>query len=192
MGKWRDLHSATTGWWRNLEDAAICAVNMPNDRVEVGDGKISFDIVDEWLTMILPNQKRLWYFDPQLRSAMPPWHRPETEERCAIGTCDCEPRTQVTYMAQKEGQWRRVHSYGGKWAENACQGVSREILEAAKLRLEKAGYPIIFSVYDEPICEVDDGFGSPEEMAEIMSVPPEWATDWPIRVTAWEGARYRK
>ncbi len=156
------------------------------------EGVIGFETVDEWLTMILPNGKRLWYYDPQLRAIMPLWHNPG-QVKCAAGTCDCRPRTQVTYMAQKEGQWRRRHTYGGKWAENATQATAREILMPAVQRAEDAGYAVVLTVYDEIVCEVPEDFGSASELAEIMTQSPgDWAKNWPIKVVPWEGIRYRK
>ena len=190
--KWRAVHPAIVKFWRNLEDAAIDTVGNLGHIVQAGHF-ICFERVDEWLTMVLPNGKRLWYFDPQLRACMPQWHRPASEAACAAGACDCQPRTQVTYMAQKEGRWRRVHSYGGKWAENATQATAREVLVDAEVRVEEAGYPIVLTVYDEVICEVPESRGSAEELAEIMAATTEdWCREWPIRATAWEGMRYRK
>tara|TARA_R110000822_G_C15164564_1_gene478652 strand:- start:404 stop:694 length:291 start_codon:yes stop_codon:yes gene_type:complete len=96
-------------------------------------------------------------------------------------------------MAQKEGQWKRVSTYGGKLTENACQAVSREILAPAMHRCEDAGYNIILTVYDEIVCEVPEDFGSKEEFVSLMTGPlPEWARGWPISVDAWEGHRYKK
>lgn len=109
---WREEHPRTVGMWYRLQDAAIQAVEYPG--VETGHGAIGFEVVDEWLTMILPNGKRLWYRDPQLRSGMPQWHQPETKEDCAAGSCRCQPQIKLSYMAQKTGQWKRVYTYGGK------------------------------------------------------------------------------
>tara|TARA_Y100000034_G_C6522611_1_gene224970 strand:- start:70 stop:360 length:291 start_codon:yes stop_codon:yes gene_type:complete len=96
-------------------------------------------------------------------------------------------------MAQKEGQWKRVHTYGGKLAENACQAVSREILVPATLRAEAAGYAPILTVYDEIVVEVAEDFGTLDEFKSLMAGPlPDWCADWPVSVDAWEGQRYRK
>ena len=202
---WRAEHPAIVAFWRDLESAAIQAVRNPHHQYCAGP--IIFEMQDEWLTMLLPNDKRLWYREPQLRATMPQWHQPAEKEECAAGTCGCQPRAQVTYMAQKTGQWQRVHSYGGKWAENATQAMSREILEAAKLRLSArydppliaSGYlrpgesSLILSVYDEPIAEVPEDFSSVEEFKEIMlESPGEWADEWPINANVWSGVRYRK
>ena len=143
--------------------------------------------------MFGPNDRRIWYFNPDIRAAMPRWHQPATKEDCADGTCDCRPRPQLTYMAQKEGQWRRGSTYGGELTENGTQAVSRETLEPPKAALEKYGYPIILSVYDELVAEPPKNFGSPEEFEDIMlSNLPVFARDWPIRADCWEGDRYKK
>lgn len=188
---WRSEHPATTTFWKDLEWAAIDAVRHPGAICEVGP--IAFEIVDEWLAMHLPDGKRIWYFDPQLVLGWPQWHKPEEYEDCADGSCDCRQVTKLTYMAQKEGQWRRTYTYGGKLAENATQATSRQVLTPAMLRLEEAGYPIILSVYDEIVCEVPDNFGDLNEFQDIMrSSPGAWAKNWPINVDAWEGERYKK
>lgn len=211
---WRNEHPMIVKFWRGLEEAATAAV------IE-GRGQwyrqIGFEVVDDWLSMILPNGKRIWYYKPQTRLVMPRWHKPhearvctpgEGEHKgcdaegciyddCARGTCRCEPKPQLSYMSQKEGQWKRVTTYGGKLAENATQATSREVLVQAMLRAEQAGYGIILSVYDEIVAEVPKGFGSKKEFAEIMAQSPgEWAqTDgipWPIMVDPMETDRYRK
>jgi len=143
--------------------------------------------------MILPNGKRLWYWEPRVETKKNRWCDPEGNYLCRKGTCGHEPQQNLTYMAMKEGRWQRVHTYGGKLAENLCQAVSREILVPAMMMAEVAGYPVILSVYDEIVAEVPEDFGSLEEFLGIMSGPlPEWATTWPIGVDGWEGQRYRK
>ena len=195
MGEWRQDHPAIVQFWRKLEEMAIAAVRYPGGTL-AAPGEIYFQTQDEWLTMILPDGKRLWYRDPQLRAVMPRYHQPgdpENHRDCFNGTCDCRPVPQVTYMAQKEGQWKRVSSYGGKWAENATQAACRQVMVAAVKRLQAAGYPLVLTVYDEAVAEVPLGQGSLEEFQAIMEESPgPWADEWPIRAEVWEGDRYRK
>lgn len=189
---WRNEHPAIVGLWRGLEDAAVEAVQYPG-RV-TGYREIGFERVDAWLTMILPDGKRLWYWAPQVRLTMPQWHKPDEREDCATGDCNCTPRPQVVYMAQKEGRWRRQYTYGGKLTENAIQAISRQILKPAEMRVgAQYGYPVVLSVYDEIVCDVPIGHGSAEEFKEIMEHPlPAFAEDWPIRAEVWEGHHYKK
>jgi len=189
--EWRANCPKTVSLWYGVERAAIEAVQHPG-RV-TGYGRVQFEVVDEWLSMVLPNGKRIWYFKPQVRANMPQWHKPLSDEKCKAGTCGCEARLQLCYMAQKEGQWRRVWTYGGKLVENYIQALSRELLVPAMLRVEKAGYKVILSVYDEAVSEVPIGFGSCEEFEEIMCQSPgAWADEYPLSVDAWEGDRYKK
>jgi DNA polymerase len=187
---WRSEHPATTDFWRCLGDAALAATQRPGSCYGYRD--VGFERVDGWLTMILPNDKRLWYWAPETRMMMPPWHKPRELEECAAGECGHEPRPTLTYQCQKEGRWRRVHTYGGKLTENAVQATSRELLKPAELRADRYGYPVILSVYDEVVCEVPDGRGSDEEFQEIMEELPRWAENWPVRAEVWNGRRYRK
>lgn len=190
MGTWREKHPATVEFWGDLQAAAIRATR-DGKRHQVG--QIGFEVVDEWLTMILPNEKRIWYWQPQVRMRPPRWCKPEVHEKCATGECGHVSQPSLSYMAKKEGQWRRVHTYGGKLTENACQATSREILVPAMLRAEEAGYHVILSVYDEIVAEVPKDFGNLEEFLGIMKRPlPVWAKDWPIEADGWQGKRYRK
>ena len=191
---WRAAHPAIVKFWRDLEEAAIAAVKEPGEYVVAGESPIAFQMVDEWLSMILPNDKRIWYREPALKVKPPAWHQPATKEDCRVGACRCGLRTQLTYKAQKEGQWKEVSTYGGKLAENACQATSREYLIPSMLNVRKHGYQIILSVYDEVVCEVPDGHGSKAEFEELLANVPgrEWAAGWPIRADAWVGPRYKK
>jgi len=206
---WRHEHPCIVSFWYALESAAISAVLTPGREFRPTNKghelAIGFEIVDEWLTMILPNDKRLWYYDPQIRSTMPQWHQPLTKDDCAAGACDCKLRPQLTYMAQKEGQWRRTHTYGGKLAENATQATCREILMASMLRLKENGFStegedhgIILSVYDEIVLELPKGFRGlseeklKDEFESLISEVPGWAIGWPVRAEAWIGDRYKK
>ena len=187
---WRAQHPQIVNLWKGLNDAALKAYRTK----ELATYRsVGFEMVKEWLTMILPNGKRLWYWEPRVETTKNRWCDPEGNYLCRKGTCGHEPQQNLTYMAMKEGRWQRVHTYGGKLAENLCQAVSREILVPAMMRAEVAGYPVILSVYDEIVAEVPEDFGSLEEFLGIMSGPlPEWATTWPIGVDGWEGQRYRK
>jgi DNA polymerase len=190
---WRAEHPAIVSFWYAMQRAAVAAVKAPGVVQAVGSSGVAFETVDEWLSMILPNGKRIWYYGPHLVMGMPPWHKPATEEDCREGKCDCKPQSQLAYMAQKSGQWKRVRTYGGKLTENCVQATSRELLQPAARRLEAAGYPVILTVYDEVVTETPDSDRyNQAELVKIMSVMPEWAADWPITVDPWEGERYRK
>ena len=76
--------------------------------------------------------------------------------------------------------------------ENAVQAISRDLLVHGMFGLEDAGYIIIGTVHDEVILEVPEGWGSEEEVAEILCDLPEWGADIPVRAEGLRGKRYRK
>ncbi len=65
----------------------------------------------------------------------------------------------ITYEGtiQSSGGWGRIESYGPKLVENIVQATARDCLAVAIDRLERAGFPVVFHVHDEVICEVPIG-----------------------------------
>lgn len=98
----------------------------------------------------------------------------------------------LSYYTDRFGKWQLKSLYGGLLAENIVQAISRDLMADAMLRLEAAGYPVVFSVHDEIVCEVPDGFGSTTEFENIMTQTPEWATGLPVEVEGYTSKRYRK
>lgn len=93
--------------------------------------------------------------------------------------------------------WIRMGTWGGRLVENINQATCREILRAACLVLEAAGYPVVLHVYDEIVAEVPEGVGSIEEFERLVTegIRPLilWAADWPIRAPGgYRAKRYRK
>jgi hypothetical protein len=70
------------------------------------------------------------------------------------------------------------------------QGVASDLLAAAMLRLEAAGYPVVLHVHDEIVCEVSDGFGSVEEYQRIVEQLPDWAQGCPVGAKVRNGPRF--
>ena len=100
----------------------------------------------------------------------------------------------ITYEGtiQSSGGWGRIESYGPKLVENIVQATARDCLAVAIDRLERAGFPVVFHVHDEVICEVPIGVSSAEEISKIMSEPIEWAAGLPLKADAYECEYYRK
>jgi DNA polymerase len=189
--KWRERHPNTVQLWYGIERAAIKTVRTGERQ---SYGRISYDVKEDaagkWLVCILPNGRKLWYYDPVLIEEKINWF-PKGRRR------DDKPemRTQLSYQGRdnkKGGAWGIVRSYSGILVENIVQAVSRDLMVEAMIRVEAAGYPIILTVHDEIIAELPKILGSLEEFMNLMSIVPPWAEGCPIGVSGDEVSRYRK
>ncbi len=171
--------------WKELERGALDAVLHPLKPVRCADGKLCFVRRGTWLYMRLPSGRFLHYADPHIALRDMPW---ESEDGSAA------KKRCVGFMgvSSKTHRWSRQWGYGGLWTENAVQAICRDLLMAALLRLEDAGYPIILDVHDEAVAEVPVGFGSVKEFEAIMEVVPDWAPGFPVKAEGWRGPRYMK
>jgi len=176
-GQWRK----TPGVWEftpefyGVEGMAVLAVMNPGNQYRYRD--ITFEVSGDVLYIGLPSGRYLSYHNPRLNR-------------------DVDPRGldvwQLSFMGMDKG-WSRIPTYGGKLTENITQAVARDIMAAALLRVNRAGYPPVLHVHDEIVSEVPEGFGSIEEFETLMKVREPWFADWPIRAAGgWRGKRYRK
>lgn len=93
----------------------------------------------------------------------------------------------------------KKHLYGGKLTENEIQATARDILRDATVALDKEGIPVVFSVYDEIVSEVDKT-DAPELLKKqelIMTNSSPWLTHpilgkCPLRVESHIMNFYRK
>ena len=87
-------------------------------------------------------------------------------------------------------KWDKIESYGGKFVENIVQAIARDILAEAMMRLEKKGFNIVMHIHDEVVIESDSS--SVEEINEIMSIVPCWATGLILDADGFESEFYKK
>jgi len=177
---WRKKHPKVVQFWYAIEEAAVACVRTG---FRSAYRNIAFEMVKDksgkWLTCILPNGRRLWYFNPRIEEVHHSWG----------------PKDQITYWgkdSKKGGKWGPIQTYGGMLTENIVQAISRDIMAEAMIRLEIAKYPVILTVHDEIISETDPDFGSADEFEELMCVVPPWVKGCPISVECWREDRYRK
>lgn len=174
---YRKAHPEIVSFWYDCERGAIEAVENPGIAVEAG--RVKFMRKGSWLVCQLPSMRKLWYCLPSVVEADTPWG-------------DTRPQLEFTGMVSMTRKWTRQTMYGGRWAENIVQAVARDLLADAMLRLEAAGYPIVGSVHDEIITEVEDGFGSVSEVEQLMSIAPAWAEGCPLEAEGWMSNRFKK
>ena len=75
-----------------------------------------------------------------------------------------------------------VRLWQGLITENLAQALARDIFADILVRLDAAGYKLLFHVHDEVILEVEAENASEalEDVVKIMSEPPPWIPDIPL------------
>lgn len=167
---YRKKNSKIRSFWAQTEKAAVNAIQTGNSRRA---GPYVFHMRGPWLHARMPCGRDISYFQPRL-------------EPSKYGKKIC-------FMAPDiRGKMSRESTYGGKLVENLTQAVCRDLLVDAMSRLERAGYSVIAHVHDEVILEVDEDFGSVEEVEQIMREVPRWAEGFPVDAKGFTCKRYRK
>jgi DNA polymerase len=171
---WRKSNPNIVRLWREIENAAIRAV-AENRIVKIKQG-IQFSCRNRVLFIKLPSGRSLAYVRPRIEMDVR-FNRPK-----------------LTYEGIEQGtkQWGRISTFGGKLTENIVQAIARDCLAEAMLRLDKAGYKILFHVHDEVILEVSKGFGSLEDVNEIMGQAMTWAPNLFLEAAGFESDYYKK
>jgi DNA polymerase len=172
---WRAAHPAIRRFWHDVDVAAWRAVRERGEIVRCG--RIAFKCEGAYLFLKLPSTRKLAY----------PFPRIEIE--------DLEHEV-VVFKDASAGQWRDCRggdgAYGGLWTENIVSAIARDLLAAALIRIETAGYPVVLHVHDEVVAEVPEDFGSTEEFIKLMTTLPTWALGLPVAAKAWTGKRFGK
>ena len=198
VNQWRLASPTIPRLWRRIEDAARAALENPGRRCAVlrkyrdverarqnealtggrgysqeflaGGTVCTFWRDKDALRCKLPSGRLLTYWGARL----------DTDNK-------------ICFMGQNQTtrKWERTDTWGGKLVENVVQAFARDCLAVALLRLEKAGYEIVFSVHDEIVAEAPIG-SRWEDMAEIMGRPIDWAPGLLLRADGYETKFYMK
>jgi CHC2 zinc finger/Toprim domain len=169
--EWRAAHPATVWFWRALQGGMRRAIRSGHP---VAMGSLTCTFENGTLRVTLPSGRRLAY--PQAR----------------LVPAEIEGTTQIMFRDNARGGWRDVRGWHGAFTENVVQAIARDLLAAALIRLEAAGYPIVLHVHDDVVAEVPIGFGSTNEFQRLMTTLPAWADGLPVVAKVWNGPRYAK
>ncbi|BDR56902.1 DNA polymerase [Xylocopilactobacillus apis] len=172
VDKWREANFKIVKFWRDCE-TAVKTVLTRGGVVHLQKG-LRFYKSKGFLFIKLPSGRSLAYAKPRL-------------EPDQFGS------SKIVYDGQgdKVG-FTKLDTYGGKLVENIVQATARDLLADAMLRVEEAGYPIVFHIHDEIVTDVPNGFGSLEEMRDIMCQPVDWAEGLPLNAAGFESPYYKK
>lgn len=166
---YREANANIAAVWRAYRDAAILCIENPGEAVIAG--RCRFQRRGNWLTIMLPSGRELWYPSPKV-----------------------SPRGELSYMGSANKQWVRIKTYGGKLAENITQAVSNDILRTALLAVHDDGFTPVLHVHDELVCEEDesDSYHTLARLDAHMRRELPWSKGLPLHTAGWEGKRYKK
>lgn len=205
---WRETNPEIVQCWYDYERAAKQAV-VERTRVKVNVGPLArvtsgaghdahhqlqhraaivFTYQSGFLFITLPSGRQLAYVKPRI----------EVED-LYVGGNGTEPylaakRGALTYEGQDQRtkRWTRIPTWGGKLFENIVQAIARDCLREAMLSLDARGYQQIVTVHDEIVIQAPNGFGSADDVMQVMGTPLSWARDLPLRADAFETPFYGK
>lgn len=163
VNHWRKANPAIVGMWDKVQEAATVCIETKSPTT-IGK-QINFCMRFGALLVQLPSGRYLSYPRPYIGE-----NRFGAKSICYEG------------LSQTTKQWGKQETYGGKLVENIVQAIARDCLALTILRLEKAGYPIVFHVHDEVIIEVaKDSNQTLESVKEIFKEPIPWAEGLPLK-----------
>lgn len=172
--RWRNSNRRIVDFWHTVERYAL-------DTVRHGTAGympcgIIFDRDEDYLSIVLPSSRRLYYYKPEIRV--------NDLGRDAI---------HFRGVDQKTKKWGMISTYGGKLTENIVQAVARDLLANSLMNLYRAGFTIDFHIHDEVILEVPEDSGRTlEEAVSCMCRLPAWAGGLPLNADGFEDHYYKK
>jgi DNA polymerase bacteriophage-type len=174
ISAWRSAHPKIARFWKDLELAMKRAVRHPGRRFPCG--RISACLEDTTLWVTMPSGRRLAY------------------PRARLVDGRDEGTSQIAFHDNAMGRWREKREWHGTFTENVVQAIARDLLAAAIVRLEGAGFAVVLHVHDEIVCEVtaDGAQARASELAALMTQVPDWAEGLPLAAKEWTGKRYAK
>ena len=168
VNAWRNANPNICRLWWDVDKAVKTAVR---EKTTVKVGLLEFSYRSGMLFILLPSGRSLSYVKPRL----------------GLNSFGSESVLYRGLNAAKK--WDLIESYGPKFVENIVQGISRDLLCVAMLRLSPRS--IVAHVHDEVIIEADPE-DSVEEVCRIMGECPPWAEGLILRADGYECETYRK
>lgn len=166
--QWRLASPTIPKLWRDVENTAKRALNNPGKTFSMQYG-VKYRKDKDALRCRLPSGRVLTYWNARIED------------------------NSIVFMGQNQTtrQWEKTETWGGKLVENLIQSIARCCLAVAMVRLEEAGFHIVFSIHDEVVIEAPIG-SRWEDVADIMGEPIDWAPGLLLRGDGYETKFYMK
>jgi DNA polymerase bacteriophage-type len=164
---WRNAHPAIGKFWKGIEALFKTCVRSGRPATR---GRITAGMADGALRLTLPSGRCLVYREAHL------------------GPGKFEESIDLYF----HNGYRAAQAWFGTIVENIVQGVARDLLACAMVRLEAAGFPVVLHCHDEAVCEVPEDQADEARFLELMTALPDWADGLPMAAKAWTNKRYGK
>jgi DNA polymerase len=173
--------------WYAFGDAAVAAMENPGkycspeyENGTVIDRRFKFLRQGKYLFLILPNGRKLSFPFPKIV---------EEEFQGYM-----RKNIHAMWVDNYTKKWTYRNITGASFFQSAVQAICRDIIMEAHLRVEaELDMPLILSVHDEGMSEVDDDDRfTTKAYGKLMCVQPDWCKDFPLAADCWEGYRFKK
>ena len=171
VSTWREENPIVVKSWRQLDDAAKKAIEIPNQTITVGKlelGCLTTDntgLPSNTLCIKLPSGHYLQY----------PKARVVKNKSRGWGTV-------IEFwgvIPNSGGKWGWCSTYGGKLLENATQATAGDIMRHGMQQAEKKGYLPFMLVHDEMLAAQKEG-QTHEELCRLLCVLATWMKGLPL------------
>jgi DNA polymerase len=168
--------------WRRCEGTLVTAVKTGHPQT-IGRGVwfgLDRTAAGPFLFIQLPSGRRLYYFEPSV----------ETDPEYG--------GEKVVFWGRGRAgaAWGKRHFYGGYIVENIVQGLCRDLLAGAMLRVGRTrGWHNYLTVHDEVVAEVPDRLaldGGEQAFRGMLEHAPKWAAAFPLEAEIHTAKRYGK
>ena len=170
VAQWRAASPSIPRFWKETEKAVKHALRTPARAFTVQPCGVKDSRDRRALRCILPAGRQLSYWAAHL---------------------DADGSIRFMGQNQTTRKWEQMETWGGKLVENIVSAFARDCLAVAMLRLDAAGFNIVFHVHDEVIVEAPEG-SHWEDVADIMGQPIDWAPGLLLRGDGYKTKFYRK
>lgn len=175
VNQYRANHPKIVGAWNICGQASVKAVR---EGKKIKYGQIIFDGTNERVfSVILPSGRKMIFQKPYVAAGR---YGGDVVRVWAVDT-----RTK---------QWTEADLYTSRMFQNIVQATARDLLVNAIFRVPDSLGAIVGTFHDEILILTDEDNAARklQQLQMLMSSPPEWATDLPLKAKGWEGNRYRK
>lgn len=195
-GQFRQARPALKNAWYETERTAKRAITGKDGELHQVKGVrgLMFTRNGHDLQIVLPSGRRINYPGAVTMSEYRHGNREIAE---IMGIKESKPRCtaiKAWWVDSTTHQWKVRDLYGSLLFQNFIQGLCRDILAEAQLRLERRGFPVCINVHDElgSLVDKNDEYTF-NQFRSIMTQRPDWlADDFPVLADGYIAKRYRK